>query len=48
MEVNKTIFGNNGYVPDILLNMLLLSCPGIRNHMNQLVVAPDPIIPQSY
>ncbi len=29
MEVNKTIHGNNGDVPDILLNMFLLSCPGI-------------------
>jgi hypothetical protein len=47
-EVNKTIHGNNGDVPDILLNMFLLSSPGIRNHMNQQVVAPDPVFPQSY
>jgi hypothetical protein len=25
-----------------------LSCPGIRNHMNCQVVAPDPVFPQSY
>ncbi len=48
MEVNKTIYGNNGDVPDILLNMFLLMCPGIRNHMNWWVVAPDPVFPQSY
>ncbi len=48
MEVNKTIYGNNGYVPDKLLDIFLLSCPGIRNHMNQQVVAPDPVFPQSY
>jgi hypothetical protein len=35
MVVNKTIYGNNGDVPDILLNMFLLSSPGIRNHMNR-------------
>ncbi len=35
MEVNKTICGNNRDAPDILLNMFLLSCPGIRNHMNR-------------
>ncbi len=40
--------GNNGDVPDILLNMFLSSSPGIRNHMNQQVVAPDPVFPQSY
>ncbi len=34
MEVNKTIYGNNGYVPDKLLDIFLLSCPGIGNHMN--------------
>jgi hypothetical protein len=44
MVVNKTIYGNNGDVPDILLNMFLLSSPGIRNHMNwQEVVAPYPV-----
>jgi hypothetical protein len=48
MIVNKTIYGNNGDVPDKLLNMFLLSSPGIRNHMNQQVVAPDPEFPQSY
>ncbi len=46
--VNKTIYINNGDVPDILLNMFLLSCPGIRNHMNRQVVGPDPVFPQSY
>ncbi len=34
MVVNKTIYGNNADIPDILLNMSLLSSPGIRNHMN--------------
>ncbi len=34
MVVNKTIYGNNGDVQDILLNMFLLSSPGIRNHIN--------------
>jgi hypothetical protein len=48
MVVNKTIYGNNGDVPDILLNMFLSSSPGIRNHMNWQVVAPDPVFPQSY
>ncbi len=48
MEVNTTIYGNNGDVPDILLNMFLLSSPGIRNHMNLQVVAPDPLFQQSY
>ncbi len=48
MVVNKTIHGNNGDVPDILLNMFLSSSPGIRNHMNWQVVAPDPVFPQSY
>ncbi len=48
MVVDKTIYGNNGDVPDILLNMFLSSSPGIRNHMNQQVVAPDPVFPQSY
>ncbi len=47
-----------GDVPDILLNMFLSSSPGIRNHMNLQVGAPDPVIwrggftdplfPQSY
>jgi hypothetical protein len=48
MVVNKTIYGNNGDVPDKLLNMFLSSSPEIRNHMNQRVVAPDPEFPQSY
>ena len=48
MEVNKTIYGNNGDDPDKLLEILLLSSPGIRNHMNWQVVAPDPVFPQSY
>ncbi len=48
MVVNKTIYGNNGDVPDILLKMFLLSSPGIRNHMNRQVFAPDPVFPQSY
>ncbi len=48
MEVNKTIYGNNGYVPDKPLDIFLLSCPGIGHHMNQQVDAPDPVFPQSY
>jgi hypothetical protein len=48
MESNKTMYENNGDLPDILLNMFLLSCPGIRNHMHRRVVAPDPVFPQSY
>ncbi len=48
MVENKTIHRNNGDVPYILLNMFLLSSPGIRNHMNRQVVAPDPVFPQSY
>jgi hypothetical protein len=48
MEVNKTIYGNNGDVPDKLLDVFLLSCPGIRNHMNWQVVAPHPVFPLSY
>jgi hypothetical protein len=48
MVVNKTIYRNNGDVPDILLNMFFLSSPGIRNHMNRQMVAPDPVFPQSY
>jgi hypothetical protein len=35
MEVNKTIHGNNGDIPDILLNLFLSSSPGIRNCMNR-------------
>jgi hypothetical protein len=48
MVVNKTIHGNKGDVPDILLKIFLSSSPGIRNHLNQQVVAPDPEFPQSY
>ncbi len=48
MEVNKTIYGNNGDVPDKLLDIFLLSSTGIRNHMNWQVVSPDPEFPQSY
>ncbi len=48
MVVNKTIYGNNGDVPDSLLNMFLSSSPGIRTHLNLLVGAPDPVFPQSY
>ncbi len=48
MVVNKTIHGNNGDVPDKLLNMFLLSSPEISNHLNRQVVAPDPEFPQSY
>jgi hypothetical protein len=48
MVVNKTIHGNSGDVPDILLNMFLTSSLGIRNHMNLQVGAPDPVFPQSY
>jgi hypothetical protein len=48
MVVNKTIYENNGDVPDILLNMFLLSSPGIRNLMNLQVGSSDPVFPQSY
>ncbi len=48
VEVNKTMFGNNEGVPDKLLDIFLLSCPGIRNHMNWQVGAPDPVFPQSH
>ncbi len=48
MVVTKTIYGNNGDVPDILLNMFFSSSLGIRNHMNWQVVAPDPVYPQFY
>ncbi len=34
MVANKTMYGNNGNVLGKLLNMFLLSSPGIRNHMN--------------
>ncbi len=48
MVVNKTIYGNNGDVPDKFLNMFLSSSPGIRNHMNLRVGVPDPVFSQSY
>ncbi len=48
VEVNKTMFGNNEGVPDKVLDIFLLSSPGIRNHMNGQVGAPDPVFPQSY
>ena len=48
MEVNKTIYGNNERVPDKILVISLLSSPGIRNHVNRQVGAPDPVFPQSY
>ena len=48
MVVNKTIYGNNGDVLYILLDMFLSSSPGIRNHMKMQVVDPDPGFPQSY
>jgi hypothetical protein len=41
MIVNRTVYGNNRDVPDIFLNMFLSSSPGIRNHMNRQVGAPD-------
>jgi hypothetical protein len=48
MKVNKTIYGNNSDVPDKLLDIFLLTNPGIRNYMNRQVFAPDPVFPQSY
>ncbi len=45
MEVNKTIYENNGDVPDKLLDIFLLRSPGIRNNMNQQVRTPDPVFP---
>ncbi len=48
MEVSKTIYGTNEDVPDKLLDIFLSSSPGIRNHMNQQVGAPDLVFPQSY
>jgi hypothetical protein len=48
MEVNKTMYGNNEGVPDKLLVIFLMSSPGIRNHMNRQVRAPNPVFPQSY
>jgi hypothetical protein len=48
MEVNKTMNGNNECVPDKLLDIIILSSLGIRNHLNWQVVAPDPVFPQSY
>jgi hypothetical protein len=48
VEVNKTIYGNNEGVPDKHLDIFLLSSPGIKNHMNPQVGAPDHVFPQSY
>ncbi len=48
MIVNKTTYGNNGSVPDKLLDLFRLNNPGIRNHMNRQVVASDPEFSQSY
>jgi hypothetical protein len=48
MKANKTIYGNNGDVPDKLLDIFLLSSSGIRNHMNRPLRAPDPVFSQSY
>jgi hypothetical protein len=48
MEVNKTMYGNNESVPDKLLDIFFLNSPGIRNHMNWQVGAPDPVFLQSY
>jgi hypothetical protein len=45
MVVNKTIYGNNGDVPDIVFNMFFPSNPGIRNHMYWQVEASDPEFP---
>jgi hypothetical protein len=45
MVVNKTLYGNSGSIPDKRLDIFLLSCPGIRNHMNCQVFAPDPEFP---
>jgi hypothetical protein len=41
------MYGNNEDVPDKLLDIFLLSSPGIRNHMIQQVGATDPVLPQS-
>jgi hypothetical protein len=35
MEVNKTMYGNNGGVQDKLLDIFLLSNLGVRNHINR-------------
>jgi hypothetical protein len=48
MEVSKAMYENNECAPDKLLENFILSSPGIRNHMNRQVVAPDPVFPQSY
>jgi hypothetical protein len=48
MEVNKTMYGNNEDVPDKLLDIFFLSSPGIKNHMNRRVGAPDPVFQQFY
>ena len=48
MEVIKTMYVNNEDVPDKLWDIFLLSSPGIRNHINRQVGAPDPVFQQSY
>jgi hypothetical protein len=48
VEVNKTMYGYNEDVPVKLLNIFLLSSPGIRNHMIQQVGATNSVFPQSY
>ncbi len=45
MIVNKTLYENNGDVPDIFLNMFISSSPGIRNHTNRQVGAPNSEFP---
>jgi hypothetical protein len=48
VEVNKTMDEKNEGVPDKLMDIFLLSSPGIINHMNRQVGAPDLVFPQSY
>jgi hypothetical protein len=51
MEVNETMYGNNEGAPDKLLDIFLLSSPGIRNHMNwqvgALILCSHSLIKQS-
>ncbi len=48
VEVHKTMYGNNEDVQDKLLDIFLLSSPGIITHMIQQVVATDLVFPQTY
>jgi hypothetical protein len=48
VEVNKTMYGNNEDVPEKLLDIFLLTSPGIINHMIWQVGATEPVFPQSY